>query len=410
MWTLSDEELEVLLREPESTRVERKSVWSKEVGTRAREAVCAFANDLGNTEQAGVLFIGANDDGTPSGLVIDDRLLLSLTGIRSDGNILPLPTIQVEKRRLAGGEMAVVFVAPSDAPPVRYQGRIWVRSGPSRMLASAQEERILNERRRWRDLPWDLHPYASASLSDLSMARFQEEYLPRAFAPEVLAANERSPEERLAATKMIHSVLDPSPTALGLLTLCPRPDQFISGHYVQVLRFQGTERVDAIDFEEAVYGPLGLLVATMQRVFAALNQKAIDVAGAPVERVQYEYPPAAFDQLFVNAVMHRNYESNAPIRVERFTDRMTIQSNGGLFGDMTLAKLRQGQGSDYRNPNVASVMKDLGLVQRFGVGIHLAIAAMAAGGNPPLEFEADESSVRVTMRPNVRFRDFPKVR
>ncbi len=258
--------------------------------------------------------------------------------------------------------------------------------------------------------PRDLHPFAHASLADLSIARFEEEYLPRAFAPEVLAANARSTEERLAATKMIHSLLDPSPTALGLLTLCPRPDKFIASHYVQVLRFQGTTRVDAIDFEEAVYGPLGQLVPTMKRVFAALNQKAIDVAGAPAERVQYGYPPAAFDQLFINAVMHRNYESNAPIRVERFTDRMTIHSNGGLFGDMTLAKLREGRGSDYRNPNIASVMKDLGLVQRFGVGIHLATAAMVAGGNPPLEFEADASSVRVTMRPNVRFREFEQVR
>jgi ATP-dependent DNA helicase RecG len=34
-------------------------------------------------------------------------------------------------------------------------------------------------------LPWDLHPIAHAQLSDLSRAFFEDEYLPKAFAPDV---------------------------------------------------------------------------------------------------------------------------------------------------------------------------------------------------------------------------------
>ena len=42
-------------------------------------------------------------------------------------------------------EMAIVTVMPSDMPPVKYDGRIWVRTGPRRSIANEQEERIFIE-------------------------------------------------------------------------------------------------------------------------------------------------------------------------------------------------------------------------------------------------------------------------
>lgn len=47
-----------------------------------------------------VLSIGARDDGTAGGLDISDRLLLALADMKTDGNILPLPVLSVEKRIL----------------------------------------------------------------------------------------------------------------------------------------------------------------------------------------------------------------------------------------------------------------------------------------------------------------------
>ena len=94
----------------------------------------------------GVLFIGARDNGEPSGCDITDQLLLALADMKTDGNILPLPVLTVEKRCLKGAEMAVVTVMPSDVPPpLKYEGRIWIRTGPRRSIANAQEERILTE-------------------------------------------------------------------------------------------------------------------------------------------------------------------------------------------------------------------------------------------------------------------------
>lgn len=77
---MTDAELEELLEDLESDRVERKSSFAAK--DRICQAVCAFANDLPGHEQPGVLFIGANDDGTCTGLPITDDLLLSLAGLR----------------------------------------------------------------------------------------------------------------------------------------------------------------------------------------------------------------------------------------------------------------------------------------------------------------------------------------
>lgn len=131
----SDPDLETLLDDIESDLVERKESWKGDAPETGRQAVCAFANDLPDHHRPGVLFVGAKGDGNPSGLPITDELLCTLSDIRTDGNTLPPPSILVEKRILRGTEMAVVTVQPSDTPPVRYKGRIWVRCGPRRAIA-----------------------------------------------------------------------------------------------------------------------------------------------------------------------------------------------------------------------------------------------------------------------------------
>ncbi|MHB8730149.1 MAG: AlbA family DNA-binding domain-containing protein, partial [Sulfuricaulis sp.] len=212
MTILTDTELNALLDDIESDRAERKESWSGDAPEKGCQAACAFANDLPNHRLSGVLFIGAKDNGQPSGFPITDELLTTLANIRSNGNINPPPTLTVQKRRLKGADMAVVTVLPADAPPVRYKGRIWIRVGPSRRIATAQDERILNEKRRYRDRTFDIHPLSDCPLDELNRIVFENEYLPQAVAADVLAANERSYEERLASTGMIASVEDPRPT------------------------------------------------------------------------------------------------------------------------------------------------------------------------------------------------------
>ena len=139
---MTDAELEQLLKDLESDRTERKSSIANKRSI--LQAICAFANDMPNHGEPGILFVGVDDKGVCANLKVTDELLLQLADIRSNGNILPFPSMSVQKRTICNCDLAVIVVQPSDTPPVRYDGRIWIRVGPRRAAATAEEERQLN--------------------------------------------------------------------------------------------------------------------------------------------------------------------------------------------------------------------------------------------------------------------------
>jgi ATP-dependent DNA helicase RecG len=398
---LTDAGLTALLDDLESDRAERKETYSKkgETPERLRQAICAFANDLPGHGQPGIAFIGAKDDGSPAGIEIADELLLDLAGIRDEGQILPLPTMTVEKRRLKGADMAVVAVYPADAPPVRYKGQIWIRTGSRRGIASAQDERILNEKRRYRDLPFDLQPIPFATLADLSRMVFEGEYLPNAVAPEVIEANERTYAQRLTACRMTTTDSPPIPTLLGCLVLSPRARDLIPCSWIQFLRIDGTDLADPVQDAATIDGPISQMLRRLDDKLEAHIHTPVDLTSGPRERRSPDYPLAALQQLTRNAVMHRSYEdTNAPVRITWFNDRIEIANPGGPFGVVTRENFGRPVYTDYRNPNLAEAMKVLGYVQRFGVGIQTARRVLADNGNPEPEFLAEDTQILATVR------------
>jgi len=394
---MTDQELEELLKDLESDRVERKASLSSP--DTVRETICQFANDLPGHGQPGVIFIGANDDGSCAGLTITDELLRRLADMRSDGNIVPFPTMTVQKKRLNGCEMAVVLVYPSDAPPVRYKGRVCVRVGPRRAIATPEEERRLTERRRSRDLPFDIRPLAHARLEDLDLDLFERVYLPSAVAPEVLQGNQRSVAQQLASLRFATTDADPRPTVLGVLVTGKDPRYFLPCAYIQFIRFDGTELTDPIKDQKEIGGPIPAMLRMMDEVFEAHVSVRSDPMSGPVELRVPDYPIVSFQQIVRNAVLHRTYEgTHAPVRVHWFSDRIEILSPGGPYGQVTRSNFGAEGITDYRNPNLAAAMKDLGFVQRFGIGIASARRALEKNGNPPLEFKVEDTYVLAILR------------
>jgi len=394
---MDQHELETLFNDLESDRVERKSSVSKDAKNKIREVICAFANDLPNYQKPGVLFVGVNDDGSCASLRITDELLRTLADMRADGNITPFPFLTVQKKTFNGCEVAVILVEPADAPPVRYRGRVWVRVGPRRAVATAEEERRLTEKRRAGNIPFDRQVASFANLKDLDLNLFQQDYLSSALPPDILAQNERSVEQQLRSMRFITT--KNQPTIVGILTIGKDPRQFLSGAYIQFVRFDGTELVDPIKHNKEIDGALPHLLQRLDEVFKAHISVALNILTQAKEIRQPTYPIVALRQLTYNAVLHRNYEgTNAPIRIYWFSDRIEIHSPGGPFGQVTRQNFGQPGITDYRNPHLAEVMRNLGYVQRFGIGIPLAKRALQKNGNPPLEFTVEDSHILATIR------------
>ena len=124
----TEQELLQIIATGEADRVEFKESLAGDAATRIREAICAFANDLPGREKPGLVFIGVKDDGTIGDLAVTDRLLQQLADMKTDGNIVPPPSLTVENRRLQGKEIAHGSIAPdypqrSDAQDVRGDQR-----------------------------------------------------------------------------------------------------------------------------------------------------------------------------------------------------------------------------------------------------------------------------------------------
>lgn len=392
---MHDNELEELLIDLESDSAERKESISDI--KKIKRVICAFANDLPNNAKQGVLFIGARDDGTPSNLPIDDDLLIRLSNIRSDGNILPFPNIAVKKRTLSGSECAVVIVTPSDSPPVRYDGRVYVRVGPSTRLASPEEERRLTEKRQSKESTFDLHPVHGSSLDEIDLDIFNRTYLPSAIPQDIIDQNARSIEEQLASMRFIS--LDKIPTVAGILVLGKEPRKYLPGAYVQFLRIDGEKTTDSIKDQKEIDGPFPELLRMLDEVIKAHISVASDFTSQDIELKHPDYPIVALQQIARNAVLHRTYEgTNSPVRITWFSDRVEIISPGGPYGLVTKENFGQPGISDYRNPHLAEAMKALGYIQRFGMGIQIARNQLEKNRNPPVEFDVQDTTILVTIR------------
>jgi ATP-dependent DNA helicase RecG len=391
---LSNDELLALFRGPESDIVERK----ESVGDKAKiaQTICAFANDLPRHGTTGVIFVGQRDDRSCAGLTVEDQLLTTLGGIRSDGKIHPFPTMHVRRAELDGCSVAVIEVEPSDNPPVRLDGRTWIRIGSRRAIATAEEERRLLEKRRWGALPFDAQPVAGASMDDLDTTRIQLEYVPVAVSPEALAQNERSLDHQLRALRLLHPSGAPTATAVLLFGIEPRT--FFPGSYIQFLRVSGTELADPKLDHREISGSLIDQLRSLDELIR-LHVTHTTVVGGERRVDAPDYPEEALRQLVRNALMHRAYEGTyAPVRLTWFDDRVEIQSPGGPFGQVTRETFGRDGVTDYRNPTLAEAIKILGFVERFGVGLAIARRALEKNGNPPLELVVEDAHVLALVR------------
>ncbi|MBI5439910.1 MAG: putative DNA binding domain-containing protein [Deltaproteobacteria bacterium] len=390
---MTEKELQEVLKRHEADRVEF-TVSTKDTD-KFSEGVCAFANDLPNHRRPGFLIIGVDNEGRFSGLTVTDELLRNLAGLRDDGNIQPLPSITVEKVVTSRGEVAVVSVQPALLPPVRYKGRVCIRNGPRRGYATEQEERTLIERRVSQAKTFDAQPCLGSTLDELATSLFLIEYRGQAVATEVIEENERPIEHQLASLRFF-DLSQGCPTHAGILLFGLDVRRWLPGAYIQFLRIEGESLDGDVIGDRELYGDM----LTVLRELDALVDA--QVAQFPVgetllrERTVESYPLVAVRELLMNAVMHRDYGSTAPLRITWFEDRVEIQSPGGLYGEVSPANFPQQ--TSYRNPVVAEALKALGYVNRYGRGVIRAQAALARNGSAPAEFQFDPGFVLATLR------------
>lgn len=378
---ISEQELRKLLKDLESDRIERTT--STTDTDKFCEAICAFANDIPANHRPGYLVLGVDNSGKIIGVNVMDELLLKLSNYADSGQIVPLPSITVQKMPLAEGNVIVVEVRPSDMPPVRYRGRVWIRRGPRKAIANEQEERILTEKRIHYARTFDVRPCRGCGIDDLVLDLYQLTYRHAAIAPELIEENNRDMLLQMASLGFWNTA-EAVATNAGALLFAQDPLIWFPGDYIQYVRYEG-DALDSDPLDERRFdGDLITLLRELDGFLKTLFPSQPESVSPLKEENRTPYPMLAVRELLMNAVMHRDYESNAPIRFYWFSDRIEIQNPGGLYGSVTIETFPNQ--NDYRNPKVAESMKTLGYVNTFGRGIARAQRLLRENGNPPAEF------------------------
>lgn len=379
------QELDEILAIDESYRIER--TISTGNMDKFQEAICAFANDLPGKRQKGYLLIGVYDDGKISGLKVDDSLMKKISGIRSDGNILPLPVMNTEKVETPKGDVLVVEVTPSFDTPVRYRGRTFVRIGPRRDIATPQEERILSERCAASLPTFDTRPCREATINDIDTDVIVHEYMQRAIDPEVLIADHRHLTEQLASLHLWNLQWD-CPTYAALIMFGKNPKYFMPGAYIQYVRFKGENNGGAILNERRFEGCLYKALPQLDNFIrdGIITQRPISISILREKQVT-NYPFKALHELCMNACMHRDYQANMPTRLYQYDQHIEIMNPGGLYGQARPENFPLV--NDYRNNVVAEIMRTFDYVNMFNHGITEVQDALRDNHNPPAEFNVD---------------------
>jgi len=380
---ITEEKVKELLADMESDLIERTiSVKENKLGP----AVCALSNDFPNHKQPGYILLGVHDDGKLAGMTWTDDELQTIGGVKSNGNVLPQPSMVVSPVfKFPDGEVVVIQVTPSPYPPVRYDGRCWIRIGPRRDKATVEEERILIERRASYAKTYDLVPALGASMEDLAIEYFKSTYLPAAIDKDTLKENGRTIEQQLASLRFFDAN-EKCPTNGGILLFGINPEFYLPGSYIQYVKFSGEEMNSDVDFEKKFSGAL---ITELNSIDDFIKNNIIKERPVKKDSFQEEtirnYPFWALRELLMNAIMHRNYESNSPIYIYEFSNRIEILNPGGLYGDVNAQNFPNT--SDYRNVVIAEAMKTLGYVNRCNYGVKRAIEELVKNENGNPDFD-----------------------
>ena len=137
--------------------------------------------------------------------------------------------------------------------------------------------------------------------------------------------------------------------------------------WIQCGRFSGTSKSEVFDHIE-FYDPLPKAV---ESILLFLKKHAY--RGADLSRIRrkdvWSIPLSILREVVINALVHADYsQRGGPLRVAFFDDRIEVENPGILLPGMTIEDMKQGV-SKVRNPVIARVFRELGLIEQWGSGV-----------------------------------------
>jgi len=329
--------------------------------------MAAFANFEG-----GVIYLGVADDGSASGLSREDVSRINQLISNAASHLVRSPlAVHTENVVVENDRIIIVLRVPKglDKPYFDKNGVIWLKCGADKRRVNSKEElrRLfqITDQFHADELP------TKAGIDQLDRIRFRD-FLRDRHEQEY----SDDPEQRLRLLQNMNLATDNGVLNLaGLLLFAEQPERFKPQFVVKAIRYPGNDihtsaYLDTEDFVgtlDKIYNDaLAFILRNLHKVQAG---RGINTPGVP------EISPVVFEELLVNALVHRDYLISAAIRLFVYDNRIELISPGHLPNNLTVEKIRTGN-SNLRNPILASyVAKGILPYRGLGSGIKRALDA-----------------------------------
>jgi ATP-dependent DNA helicase RecG len=359
----------------EDQHIEWKESWRDEY----LRWICGFANAEGGT-----LIVGKNDRGEPIGVSDATRLLVDLPNKIRDllGIVVP-----VRLREEQGHSLIEIEVEPHPTP-ISYRGEYHIRSGSTKqqLTGSALTAFLLRKFGRH----WDGSPYPGVGITDLSADAFRRFRTKASYhkrlSTDALAVSNDELLERLMLTEA--GMLKRA----ALLLFCDEPQRYCTGACVKIGFFSSDTDILYHDLIE------GSLLQQFDMTIEVLRLKYLraHIHFEAMQRIEtYPVPGDALREALLNALVHKDYLSGAPIQIRVYEDKMMIMNAGILPPTWTVETLRRPHRSVPPNPDIANAFFRAGYLEAWGRGIQKIISACRQAGTPEPIIEYDGSGLCV---------------
>ena len=317
----------------------------------------AFSNS-----QGGTIFIGVSDNGEMIGLAPHDvaRLNQLISNTASQHVRSPISP-HTENVQIGKGKIVIVVTVPEgiDKPYFDRNGVIWQKNGADKRRISSKEEL----RRIFQSVDTF---YADEVPTKAAIAEVDREKFKRFFEKTYESPTPSTRSALAALLKNLELARDNMLNLAGLLLFGTNPQRFKPVFMVKAAAFPGTsiaakEYLDSEDFEGTLDKQFqGALAFIMRNTRKVQGDRNVNSTGIPT------VPKIVFEELLVNALIHRDYFINAPVKVLIFSDRIEITSPGTLPNHLTIDTIKMGL-SVVRNPILVSFVSK-GLLPYRGLG------------------------------------------
>lgn len=308
--------------------------------------IAAFLNTNG-----GKIIIGVDNDKTIFGVDPDkeDKLIQWLGSASSEQHLTPPASITIEKHLIDGKMLIIVDVPNGVNKPYQTKNKnlIYVKNAADKRIASVEELRRMMQSSS--QIHSDEAPVANTTMHDLDYEIVDTLlFIKRGKHISDLNVSYKVLLENLGF------LLNDEVTLAGLLIACKYPQKFKPSFTIQCIRINGNSITsnDFLDKENPFEGDIKT-VFEKAMAFIDRNIKKIQTSESINSQAEWAVPRQVFEELIVNALLHRDYFINASIRIIMFNDRIEIISPGKLPNSQNIEKIKTSSHFD-RNPILAS--------------------------------------------------------